>query len=152
MQITVNDLSDGEIAKLLQAHLQAMHQYSPADSIHALDTTKLSDPAITFWGASVNGELAGCGALKALPNNEGEVKSMKTDDRFLRQGIAHQLLSVIIDEAKRRGYCRLNLETGTHAAFEPAVAMYEKHGFVASEPFGDYQADPFSRFYSKALL
>jgi putative acetyltransferase len=40
----------------------------------------------------------------------------------------------------------VSLETGSTPAFEPAMAMYRRFGFVECGPFADYREDPFSRF------
>ena len=76
---------------------------------------------------------------------------MRTAEAFLRQGVAARMLAHIIDEARGRGLKRLSLETGSGAAFEPALALYRNQGFVDCEPFADYKFDPFSRFMTRAL-
>ncbi len=57
----------------------------------------------------------------------------------------------IIAEAKRRGYRRLSLETGSMAAFKPARQLYAACGFTYCEPFGDYVNDPNSVFMTMEL-
>ncbi|WP_086929332.1 GNAT family N-acetyltransferase [Agarilytica rhodophyticola] len=151
MKIILDDLSDGKVAQLLNEHLQNMQEYSPAESIHALDQEKLKDSAITFWSARINGELAGCGALKEISPTAGELKSMKTNDAFLRKGAASKILQAILQEAKERGYKTLSLETGSDQFFGPAINLYKKYGFVECGPFGDYKLDPYSKFYSVCL-
>ena len=47
-------------------------------------------------------------------------------------------LFALLAEARRRGYTRVSLETGTGEAFEPARKLYESIGFRPSEPFGGY--------------
>jgi len=54
-------------------------------------------------------------------------------------------------EAKRRGYRRLSLETGSMAAFGPARQLYAACGFTYCEPFGDYVNDPNSVFMTLEL-
>ncbi|MBJ8056704.1 GNAT family N-acetyltransferase, partial [Bacillus altitudinis] len=54
-------------------------------------------------------------------------------------------------EAKRRGYKRVSLETGAIAFFEPARKLYESFGFQYCPPFGSYQEDPNSLFMTKEL-
>lgn len=152
MDIKIDDLKDGKIVGLLESHLQKMYKYSPPESVHALDHEKLKDPSITFWSASIGGGLAGCGALKELSSGSAEIKSMKTNDSFLRKGVASRLLEEIIEAAKVRGYKIISLETGTHEAFIPAVEMYKKYGFIECDPFGEYSPDPHSLFFSKKLL
>lgn len=71
---------------------------------------------------------------------------MKTSPQHVRKGVAKRILHHIIEEAKRRGYQRLSLETGSVEAFLPARLLYEKAGFQYCEPFGDYNEDPNSLF------
>ncbi len=107
IQVTTDDLSDGAIAKLLNEHLQEMGQYSPPESIHAIDVARPKDLSVTFWAARIGGQLAGCGALKELPSGAGEVKSMKTNNAYVRRGIATKILVEIIAEAERRSYTKI---------------------------------------------
>jgi putative acetyltransferase len=76
---------------------------------------------------------------------------MRTSSLHLRKGVAKRLLAHIIEEAKRRGYRRLSLETGSMAAFEPAKRLYASFGFQYGEPFADYTLDPNSVFMTKEL-
>lgn len=151
MTIKVDDLTGSEIHKLLQEHLQSMTLHSPPESIHALDIEALRKPDITFWTAWDGGELLGCGAIKELDSHHAEIKSMKTSSQHLRKGVAKNLLDHILKEARRRGYSRLSLETGSMEAFEPARQLYARFGFTYCEPFADYVEDPYSVFMTKEL-
>lgn len=131
-----------DVIALLKAHHQEMHLYSPPESVHALDENALHSPDIVFWSARDAQHLAGCGALKQLDKAHGEIKSMRTDSRYLRQGVARQILQVILHEATQRGYSRVSLETGTMQAFAPARAMYHTFGFKTCAPFANYFDDP----------
>ena len=117
MHIELDDLSRPEIAELLKEHLAAMFVHSSPQSVHALPIEGLRSPDITFWSVWENGELLGCGALKELDSQHGETKSMRTASAHLRKGVARAVVRQIIAEAKRRGYRRLSLETGSMAAF-----------------------------------
>jgi len=151
MQIRLDDLSGPEIRELLQEHLANMRQISPPESVHALPLEGLLKPEITFWSAWENGELLGCGALKELGAQHGEIKSMRTSSRHRRKGVAQALLDYIIGEGGRRGYRRLSLETGSMEAFEPARQLYARAGFSFSGPFADYMEDPNSVYMEKIL-
>ncbi len=151
MNIKVDDLSSAEIRELLQEHLQSALLHSPPESVHALDVERLRKPEITFWSAWENGELLGCGALKELDSQHGEIKSMRTAARHLRKGVARNLLNHIIEEARLRGYSRLSLETGSMEAFAPARNLYASFGFTYCEPFADYVEDPYSVFMTREL-
>lgn len=151
MKILEGDLDDGRVIALLDEHLQGMADHSPPESIHALDIDGLKDPNVTFWTIWRDDELYGCGALQELDPKHGEIKSMRTAAAHLRKGVAAAMLEHIVNEARRRGYERLSLETGSGPGFDAALAFYEKHGFVYCEPFANYTDDPFSRFMTLEL-
>lgn len=150
-EIRPDDLSGPEIAELLADHLREMHQHSPPESVHALDLDALKKPEITFWSIRSGDELVGCGALKELDEEHGEIKSMRTAPEFRGKGAGKFMLKHILAEAKKRGYTRLSLETGSMAAFEPARWLYESHGFTYCGPFADYVLDPHSMFMTVEL-
>jgi putative acetyltransferase len=151
MQIRVDDLSGSEVIELLQEHLRCMAQVSPPESRHALNLDGLRKPEITFWSIWNGPDLAGCGALKALNAQHGEIKSMRTAYAYQRKGIASQMLRHLIQEGKRRGYRQLSLETGAMEYFEPARKLYASFGFTSCGPFGTYVKDPNSVFMTKDL-
>jgi putative acetyltransferase len=151
MQIRLDDLSGFQIHALLEEHLRHMHELSPPESVHALNLDALRRPEISFWTAWSGSELLGCGALKQLDTGHGEIKSMRTAEAHRRKGAAAALLRHIVEEARRRGYARLSLETGPIDAFEPARKLYAHFGFQHCGPFADYVDDPNSIFMTRRL-
>lgn len=151
MEIKVDDLNGHEVSQLLLEHLHSMRRISPPESVHALDVDGLRKPEVTFWTVWENGELLGCGALKELDHEHGEVKSMRTASQHLRKGVARRLLAYILEEARRRGYRRISLETGSQKEFEPAHNLYTACGFMFCGPFADYVDDPNSVFMTRKL-
>lgn len=151
MEIRVDDLSGPEIIELLHEHLRCMEQVSPPESRHALNLDGLRKPEITFWTIWNGSDLAGCGALKELDAHHAEIKSMRTASAHLRKGVASQMLRHIFDEAKRRGYRRLSLETGSFDYFAPARKLYASFGFTPCGPFATYKEDPNSVFMTKEV-
>ncbi|WP_020375136.1 GNAT family N-acetyltransferase [Sulfobacillus thermosulfidooxidans] len=151
MNIRRDDLKDHRVIGLIRAHLQCMSDLSPPESIHALDWEALRQPNISFWTVWEDNELLGCGALKELDHQHGEVKSMHTAAAHRRRGIATHILKHIILVARQRGYRHLSLETGSQAAFEPARNLYIRLGFRFCSPFGDYVDDPHSVFMTLDL-
>ncbi|MFJ5547329.1 GNAT family N-acetyltransferase [Streptomyces sp. NPDC093225] len=151
MKIAVDDLSGPEIAAFLDAHVRQMREITPLESKHALDLDGLRRPEVTFWSATDEGRLVGCGAIKRLDGGHAELKSMRTDPALTRRGIASGLLGHIISEARALGLTRLSLETGAADFFAPARALYEKFGFEYCAPFADYAEDPSSAFMTRLL-
>lgn len=151
MDIRIDDLTRPAVHALLNEHLAHMHSITPAESVHALPIDELRKPDVTFWCAWEGDELLGCGALKELTPRHGEVKSMRTVRAHLRKGVARAILVRIIDEAKRRSYERLSLETGSMVEFQAAVRLYSSFGFTSCPPFGEYAEDPNSLFMTRTL-
>ncbi len=123
-----------------------MHANSPPGHVFALDLSGLKAPEVTVWTAWDGTKLAGIGALKTLQGDAGEVKSMRTDPRYLRRGVATQLLEHMITHALKNGLQRLSLETGSGPAFEPALALYRNRGFRDGEAFAGYSPSDFNQF------
>lgn len=151
MHIRRDDLTGPDVIQLLREHLQGVAQHSPPESIHALDLDDLRRPDITFWSVWNGSQLMGCGALKELDRQHGEIKSMRTSASHLRKGVAARLIQHILDEAGRRGYERVSLETGSMEGFAPARHLYARFGFVTCGPFAGYVEDPNSVFMTRAL-
>ncbi|AWB44928.1 GNAT family N-acetyltransferase [Paenibacillus sp. CAA11] len=151
MLIKVDDLSSPEVAELIREHHREMALHSPEESMHALNLDELRQSDITFWTAWEQGDLLGCIAIKELDAQHGEIKSMRTVSSHQGKGVARQLLKHLIEEARRRGYSRLSLETGSPDFFEPARKLYAVFGFEVCGPFADYIEDPYSVFMTKQL-
>lgn len=151
LQIRIDDLNGPQIQALLAEHLRNMQDISPPESVHALDLDGLRDPRITFWSAWEGEVLQGCGALKQLDARHGEIKSMRTTQASRRSGVGGAVLAHIVGEARRRGYTRLSLETGSQAQFSPARRLYARFGFIECTPFANYRPDPNSVFMTLDL-
>jgi putative acetyltransferase len=164
------ELTHPQVIALLEEHLAGMRAASPPECVFALDLDGLRRPEITFltaWRlpadastdtpAGDEGELVAMGAIKELTpstaaeGGHGELKSMRTSARHLRQGAAQAILTDLLSLARERGYARVSLETGSTPPFDAAMAMYRRFGFVDCGPFADYREDPFSRFMSTPI-
>ncbi len=151
LEFRIDDPTRGAPHELVSAHLVAMHAGTPAESVHALDATGLSDPDVTFWSAWSGGELAGIGALKRWGDDRGELKSMRVADAFRGTGVGRGILRHILGEAAAMGLTSVWLETGSTPEFVPAVRLYESEGFVRCGPFADYRDDPLSLYFTRAV-
>ncbi|WP_306305114.1 GNAT family N-acetyltransferase [Novosphingobium naphthalenivorans] len=117
----------------------------------ALDASGLSSADVTFWTAWRDDALAGFAALKQLGGGQGEVKSMRAAPSARGTGVGRALMEHVIDEARRRGYDALYLETGTAELHQPAIALYRRSGFVNCDAFADYQPSPHNQFMMLGL-
>lgn len=146
MAIRADDLAGEATRRLIRLHLEGMHAHSPPGCVFALDQSGLTSADVRVWTAWIGGEIAGMGALRDLGDATGEVKSMRTHPQFLRRGVGAALLEHIIEAARAAGMVRLSLETGSGPAFEPALALYRRRGFVAGAAFPQYARSDFNQF------
>lgn len=150
-RVSEDDLSGGEVAALLRLHLDEMHQWSPADKVHAMPIERLRAPDVTFYSAWDGETLAAVGAIKHLDAGRGELKSMRAAPEYRGRGAGKAILLHLLAEADRRGYAWLGLETGVPDEFLPARRLYESHGFAECPAFADYVSDEWSMCMSRTL-
>jgi putative acetyltransferase len=151
MHIIEGGLDDPRVVELLRTHLVRARAETAPGSAHALDLSGLRAGDITFWSAWEGDAVVGVGALRQLDGGHGEIKSMHTAEAARGRGVGSAMLRHIMATARARGMSRLSLETGSWPYFEPARALYTRHGFVECRPFGDYREDPNSVFMTREL-
>ena len=145
-------LDRADVQALLAMHGAELWAAAPPGGSHVLGVDALRHSAITFFSARDEADrLLGVAALKALPDHEGEVKSMRVDPSATRRRVGTFLLDSLIAEARSRGYATLRLETGRHPLFDASIALYYRAGFVETERFGDYPDHPYKLFMALAL-
>lgn len=153
MSITIQpaNLDTPEFAELIDAHAQLMLSLTPPGSCHFLPMDGLRRPDVTVWEMRAGDDLVGCGGLQELTETHGEIKSMHTLSTQRGAGLGRKMLEHILNEARRRGYSRLSLETGRMDGFIPSRTLYQSCGFETCPPFGDYVEDPNSVFMTRLL-
>jgi putative acetyltransferase len=82
----------------------------------------------------VNGEAAGCVALRPLDEVRGEFKRLYVRPGYRGMGCGRFLLDWVIEQARTAGYCELFADTMPE--MRDALAMYERAGFERTGPYG----------------
>jgi putative acetyltransferase len=94
-------------------------------------------PAGRLLLAHVDGALAGCGGLRALPDvdyaNACEMKRLYVRPAFRRFGLGRLLAEALLDEARRAGYSVMLLDTLNE--MESARELYARLGFEEVAPY-----------------
>jgi putative acetyltransferase len=87
--------------------------------------------------ATVDGEAAGCGALRALPDvdhtNACEMKRLYVRPAFRRFGLGRLLVRALMDHGIQAGYSNLLLDTLDD--MEAARGLYASLGFEEVAPY-----------------
>lgn len=130
----------------LEAHLDPLY---PRESRHGYSVEKLLREGVSFFIIRDNGTPIGCGGVQFFGTEYGEIKRMYIRPRFRGRGFAKLMLDHLSEYSRSKGINVLRLETGIHQ--HDAIALYERAGFRAILPFGEYKPDPLSRFYEKTL-
>ncbi len=151
LEIVRADFGDPRLQAFLRQHLADLAPTAPPESQHALSLAELREPSVRLWVAMDGHDLVGTGALAPLQPGHDELKSMRTDPRRRRSGIARRMLDQLLTDARGRGVRRISLETGSMEFFAPARTLYASVGFRPCAPFGDYVDDPNSTFMTLAL-
>ena len=79
------------------------------------------------------GAAAGCVALRRIDAGSGEMKRMFVREAYRGSGLGRQLAVAIIEEARKRKYARVLLDTLPRLA--PAIALYRDLGFRETGPY-----------------
>ena len=123
----------------------------PAESNHMESPSALALPNVLFLGAYLDGELAGCGAVKLMHDDGsyGEIKRVYVLDTYRGRGLSKQLMQALEAHLIEQQIPLARLETGISQP--EALGLYEKLGYQYRAPFGSYLLDPLSVFMEKRL-
>lgn len=147
--VTLGDPNTPEALAMIAALNAATRALYDQPACHFLGAGRLSADDADFFVASIDGRIAGMGALIALDEQALEVKRMWTEPWARRMGVAGAILSALETRARERGARFLRLETGTAQA--QAQALYEREGFERRPPFPPYDAHPQLIFMEKRV-
>jgi len=130
----------------LQTHLESFY---PPESRHGFSVERLIADAVAFFVLRADGRPAGCGGIKLVGREYGELKRMFVRPEFRGAGFGEMLVEHLAAHALAHGVTLLRLETGIHQ--QAAIRLYERLGFRRIPPFGPYTNDPVSLCYEKRL-
>lgn len=121
----------------------------PAESNHLDPLEVLLRPEVRFLGATLDGALIGCGALKLTGDGAAELKRMIVSPAARGHGVGSALLAALEAAGRAEGVRVVRLETGVRQT--EALALYRRRGYVERDAFAPYVPDPLSVFMEKLL-
>jgi putative acetyltransferase len=147
--IQIDDPASPAARELIKRLDELMTGLYPAESNHLLPVDALLQPDVTFLTASVDGDVAGCGAFINRGGEYAEIKRMFVLPEFRGLKLGRRILEELENLARTSGLELARLETGIHQP--EALFLYERAGYQRRGPFGDYSEDPLSIFMEKKL-
>ena len=115
----------------------------------AVEPAEFVPPRGLFLVAEVDGVPTGCGAWRALPTAQAEIKRVYVEPAFRRRGIARLIVAALEDAAAAAGHARIVLNSGREQP--EALALYEELGYRPVPGYGVYACTPGAIFLGKAL-
>ena len=132
-----------DIDKILEARYGAIKDICNLEEAYSFSEKFMMDTKMYFQNANQTTVLAynddvviGCATLCytwVLPTFDhpsgirGHIMNVYTNEKYRGQGIAYQMMNMLIEEAKNKGVTELSLD-----ATEEGKPLYKKCGFVAS--------------------
>ena len=123
----------------LNAELSGMYP-EPGATHFGLDAEEVAEGRGAFLVVRRDGVPVGCGALRMLDGETGELKRMYVAPGARGTGLGRRLVAALEAEARALGVRRLVLETGTRQ--HAAIALYRAAGFVPIPLYGEYLRSP----------
>ena len=147
--VQTDDPASTAARELIERLDSLMTNLYPSESNHLLPVEALRQPNVTFITASVDGEVAGCGAFVNQGGEYAEIKRMFVLPEFRGLKLGRRILEELENLARTSGLEFARLETGIHQP--EALLLYERAGYQRRGPFGNYTEDPLSIFMEKKL-
>jgi putative acetyltransferase len=142
--------NNGDAQRLIrQLDEDLIRRYPALPAPHGLLSQDLVDPSFTFVIARIDGIAVGCGALRRLRPDMGEIKRMFVVPEFRGRGIARRILEALESRARELRYVSVCLETG--CGQPEAIGLYKSAGYYPIAAFGEYVGDPFSVCFQKRM-
>lgn len=110
---------------------------------------EFAPPGGVFLVGALDDGIVACGGVRRHDATTAEVKRMYVRASHRRRGLGRHLLGALEEHARRLGYQRLVLETGS--AQPEAMRLYAAAGYAPTEPYGHYRCSPLSRSFAKPL-
>ena len=149
MNITYRRLTEKELDTFIEMRINQLREEGAKEDIDLRPALKdyytrhMADDTFVSWLAVDNDKIIGTSGMSIVekppyfgcPSGKiGLLSSMFTDKAYRRQGIAKELLSRVVNEAKERGCGTVQI-----TASDMGVLLYTNFGFTKNNNFMQYK-------------
>jgi len=139
LTISEESADDADVRHCVEAYYRELDQrfdggFDPTGGGYA-GTASAYDEQIVYLVARMDGRTMGCGMLKALDAETGEIKRMWVAPEARGLGLSRRLLEALETKARGLGMRRIRLDT--NRTLTEAQALYDKTGYRRIAPYND---------------
>ncbi|MBR3742863.1 MAG: GNAT family N-acetyltransferase [Clostridia bacterium] len=149
MAITYRRLTDGDLDAFIEMRIRQLREEGATEDVDLVPALKdyyqrhMTDGTFVSWIALDNETIIGTSGMSIVekppyfgcPSGKiGLLSSMFTEKAYRRQGIARELLSRVVDEARERGCGAVQI-----TASDMGVLLYTDFGFIKNNNFMQYK-------------
>ncbi|WP_428231229.1 GNAT family N-acetyltransferase [Flavobacterium sp.] len=143
---TVNP-DDEKVLAITEELSENLYLRFGSDGKNSFQDWQNDNSKFVFVVAEIDNEIVGCGAIRPMDQNTGEVKRMYA--KFPGKKIGQTILAFLEDKARTLGYTYLVLET--RVKNESAVRFYLKQNYKVIPNYGKYTDRPEAICLGKSL-
>lgn len=149
MSVSYQRLTDKELSIFIKMRINQLREEGAEENIDLEPALKdyycrhMADGTFISWIAVDDGKIIGTSGMSIVekppyfscPSGKiGLLSSMFTDKEYRRKGIARELLSRVINEAREKGCGTVQI-----TASDMGVLLYKDFGFVKNDNFMQYK-------------
>lgn len=133
------DPQDADIAYAMEEYTKELsRRFGRTFAVTEMSEEERQDflpPRGVFLLAEVDGMAVGCGAVRPLEGQIGEVKRVWINPAWRGRGLSRRLMEAVEQEARGLGYGMVRLDTSRHLG--EAVGLYHALGYREIERYND---------------
>lgn len=149
MTVLYQKLTDNELDTFIEMRIEQLREEGAKEDIDLVPALKdyyrrhMADGTFVSWIAVYEGKIIGTSGISIVekppyfgcPSGKiGIISSMYTVKEYRRMGIAKELLSKVVNEAKKQGCGTVQI-----TASDMGVLLYSDFGFVKNDNFMQYK-------------
>ena len=149
MAITYRRLTDEDLDAFIEMRIRQLREEGATEDVDLVPALKdyyqrhMTDGTFVSWIALDNETIIGTSGMSIVekppyfgcPSGKiGLLSSMFTEKAYRRQGIARELLSRVVEEARKRGCGAVQI-----TASDMGVLLYTDFGFIKNNNFMQYK-------------
>lgn len=147
LSIKITNPNEEKVLAIIEELSTNLYLRFGSDGKNSFTDWQYDNSKFVFVIAEIDNEIVGCGAIRPIDENFGEVKRMYS--KFPGKRIGQTILSFLENKAKAIGYSDLVLET--RVKNQEATQFYQKQGYKVIPNYGKYTDRPEAICFGKSL-